>query len=156
VSSSPLVLSTATGQRTEPTTAAADLLHHQPTSSPRPNQSLQWQPEHGGAHRLRFVRLLPPQQLPLKATREEERRPRTDLKREEKGESTSCCDFATFAGHRRRGKETERKPLQTPLLCLDFPAAAREPTRHHCSGGAKGLPCNSRLFWGYFCNFWFV
>jgi hypothetical protein len=29
-----------------------------------------------------------------------------------------------------------------------------EETCRHCSGGAEGLPCNSRLFWGYFVIFY--
>ena len=31
-----------------------------------------------------------------------------------------------------------------------------EETRRHCSGGAEALPCHSRLFWGCFCNYFYL
>jgi len=57
-------------------------------------------------------------------------------------------------GKRRRSQARSTR-FQT------FLAEAREPTCHqwrwraeetrrHCFGGAEGLSCNSRLFWGYF------
>jgi hypothetical protein len=84
--------------------------------------------------------------------------------------------FSSFAGddvpHSRQGGEEKKKAGQIrPFLGVDYSSAwvalavaAREPTlrqwrprveemRRHCFCGPEGLPCNSRLFWGYFVIF---
>jgi hypothetical protein len=50
------------------------------------------------------------------------------------------------------GKQRGRRHSKSPGF-LEFPAAAREPTRRHYFCGPEGLPCNSWSFRGYFANF---
>jgi len=76
--------------------------------------------------------------------------------------------FTLVAGdddlHRRRGRQRRRSQARSTRF-ETFPTKAREPTHHqwrwrveetrrHYFGGAEGLPCNSRLFWGYFVIFY--
>jgi hypothetical protein len=76
---------------------------------------------------------------------------------------------ALTTGREGKRRRSWARPTRSPVFC----AVAREPTRRqwrwlveetrrHCSCAqkpsltlfwpAEGLPCNFRLFWGYYCN----
>ena len=86
------------------------------------------------------------------------RRPEwTKSEKEKRKLKSTACDFGCFCRsrrHRRQGREEKEKAGQIhpfPGICL---RRRVEEMRRHYSGGAEGLPCNSRLFWGYFVIFY--
>jgi len=105
--------------------------------------------------------------------RKREQKRNADLKKKQ-GELIACCVLVCFAGHRRRGETEKRKRFPIYRFLPPSSAAARDlraasggarwETRRHCSSGFRRLPntvpmmqkvfpVNSRLFWGYCCNF---